>query len=73
MFLYNYNGGPEICLIRNEDIYSNLLSISEDNYLRMDVIKEILNAQIVLNTCESINYDDDENKVKIGVMKEKIF
>ena len=59
MFLYNYNGGPEIILKRNDDIYDSVVSVSEFHTLPYQIIKEILNY---LDVKTSTNLSHDRGK-----------
>ena len=44
MFLHNFNGGPEIQLSKNDDIYVSFQSVSVKEYFSYSVIKELLTA-----------------------------
>ena len=56
MFLYNYNGGPEIILKRNDEIYDSVVSVSEFHTLPYQIIKDILNY-LDVNTSTNLSHD----------------
>jgi hypothetical protein len=59
-FIYNYNGGPEIVLSKNDDIYSSLVYINEKEIIEYSAIKENLLAN-------SSNISTISNKWEIPV------
>jgi len=40
MFVNNYNGGPEILLCKNDDLYSSLVTVSEKEYISYSIIRD---------------------------------
>ncbi len=46
LYLANYNGGPEISLSKNDDIYNSIIGIEDADRLSYDTLKENLGASL---------------------------
>ena len=69
MFLYNYNGGPEIVLNENDDIYKSAINVSEYNTLPYNVIKEILNQNQIDTGRSLCNDKGTESIISMEIKK----
>jgi len=69
MFLYNYNGGPEIVLNENDDIYKSAINVSEYNTLPYNVIKEILNQNQIDTSRSLCNDKGTESIISMEIKK----
>lgn len=71
MFYLNYNGGPEIILSKNDDIYTYCTSIIYKELNNYAVIKEHLLAIASQNT-SSLDISESEPAKDIKSIKEKV-
>jgi hypothetical protein len=65
MFYHNYNGGPEVSLTKNEDIYTYVSSVSEKDYVPYSSIKEDLTCISANQTLKFLDNEED-NKIEIN-------
>lgn len=69
MYLNNYNGGPEILLNNNNDIYSSLVSIYNNETSNYAIIKQNLLLNINSNINETEIYDNHDFEEVIPLRK----
>lgn len=69
MFLHNYNGGPEIQLSKNDDIFASFISVSNKEYLTYSNIRDFLIGGT--NSC-NFSLEKLNNTISVEVQPEEM-
>lgn len=73
MFLiYNYNGGPEIILSKNNDIYTSFVSCSDKMITCYNNYNTNLNSSKLVNSSALDFTEEDESKLDIDEENQEI-
>jgi hypothetical protein len=68
MFLHNYNGGPEIQLSKNDDVYVSFISVNNKEYLTYSNIRDLLIGGI---NCSNFSMEKLNNTISVEVQPDE--